>query len=144
MRENEINDFKFDMNGENMKFFNVYKELFKEIKRLEWKNKCFDEKIDSIIEENKQLQRIVENYIPEKITFLSRYYDVDSFKGLTYLYKDGHEYKIDNLILKKPEFEVSENGYILTIKDWKNKGKEDEKYSEYVVDLPRRSYIQTV
>lgn len=50
--------------------------------------------------ENRELRRILENYIPGKITFASS--NTRSwFKEKTFIYKDGEEYVIDNLYLSE-------------------------------------------
>lgn len=75
--------------------------------------KSKQDQIDLLYEENRELRRILENYIPGKITFASsnrRQPCVIDLHGViiqpycndkTFIYKDGKEYVIDNLYLSE-------------------------------------------
>lgn len=97
----------------------------------------------------KQLHRILENYIPARITSQSYECDVESV-GLsyrhtprfTYIYKDGREYKIPYLALYKPEFEVLDTDNILRVVDYVETKDQYHKI-EYVIDLEKSTFIQT-
>ena len=65
--------------------------------------------IKELYEKNRELRRILENYIPGKITFVSS--DLRQpllaigicsyYNGETFIYKDGKEYLINNLYLSE-------------------------------------------
>lgn len=68
--------------------------------------------IKELYGENRELRRILENYIPGKITFVSSN-TCSWFNKKTFIYKDGKEYVIDNLYL-------SENTVLVTSPTQKN------------------------
>ena len=56
--------------------------------------------IKELYGENRELRRILENYIPGKITFASSN-TCSWFNEKTFIYKNGEEYVIDNLYLSE-------------------------------------------
>ena len=63
-------------------------------------NKLSDD-IKELYGENRELRRILENYIPGKITFASSNHRLSFCNEKTFIYKDGEEYAIDNLYLSE-------------------------------------------
>lgn len=93
----------------------------------------------------KQLRRILENYIPGRISYQSCDGDA-KIVGLaytfnphyTYIYKDGREYEITGLSLNNPEFEVlNSNNVICALDIVKNT------VVEYVIDLNNCTVVKT-
>lgn len=135
------------------KFFRKYNEdiedLKKRLNRQEEKLDSHSRRVSEIDCENKELKRILENYIPGKITYksVSEYLNMfsrDRFNYL-YLYKDGKEFCINNLKLNNPTFSKkadSNQENVVYVKDDISTKKEIE-YREYVIDLNDCTYIRT-
>lgn len=85
--------------------------------------------------ENRELRRILENYIPGKITFASS--NTRSwFNEKTFIYKDGEEYVIDNLYL-------SENTVLVASPTQKNVVIGTNKEGTVYINLLNGTYIWT-
>lgn len=85
--------------------------------------------------ENRELRRILENYIPGKITFASS--NTRSwFNEKTFIYKDGEEYVIDNLYL-------SENTVLVASPTQKNVVIGTNKEGTVYINLFNGTYIWT-
>ena len=121
-----------------------------ELKELK---KDVDEKIKSVREENEQLRRIIQNYIPGKITYaLSHVFNgifcYPTHSSFVRLYCDGKEYSIEKLTqLYDPTFKKNDNGTVVIFDFEEIKNDESEvigkKEYEYVVNLEDCTFIQT-
>ena len=123
-------------------------KIFRKVDQLE-------NTINRVMKENseleksvKQMGRILENYIPGRITTQSYESDIE-IVGLscrckprfTYIYKDGREHKISGLTLYKPEFEVLSTGAIRVIDKVERKCSEPITRVEYAIDLDKCAFI---
>lgn len=91
--------------------------------------------IKELYGENRELRRILENYIPGKITFASS--NTRSwFNEKTFIYKDGEEYVIDNLYL-------SENTVLVASPTQKNVVIGTNKEGTVYINLFNGTYIWT-
>lgn len=134
------------------KFFREYSEDIEDLKeRLNKQQEKLDSygiRVSDMECENKKLKRVLENYIPGRITYknISEYLTIfhrDRFNYL-YLYKDGKEFCINNLKLNMPTFlEESDNDRkdVVCVNDYistKNKTQ----LIKYVIDLDNCTYIR--
>lgn len=109
--------------------------------------------ITDITDENKRLKRILENYIPGKITYQNMSYISE---GLTifginrnerewcYLYKDGKEFSINDIKFNAPSFmerNDSNQKNIVYVKDDVSTDGVIE-HREYIIDLNNCTYIR--
>lgn len=112
------------------------------------------EKIDENKETIFELQRIIEHYVPGKVTYItSKELNVKTYGGntvtipsFTHFYKDGKEYQINELYLhNRPNIEVkNDNENILYIEDeYIQKDKAVTICCEYIVDLQNQTFIRT-
>ena len=100
--------------------------------------------IKELYGENRELRRILENYIPGKITFLSSNYrqalldiGICSYgNDKTFIYKNGEEYVIDNLYL-------SENTVLVASPTQKNVVIGTNKEGTVYINLFNGTYIWT-
>lgn len=119
-------------------------QLNEQQKKLDFYNK----KIIDITDENKRLKRILENYIPGKITYqnMSEYLTVFSINRneWCYLYKDGKEFCINNIELNNPSFTEINDGdqkNIIYVKDdITTDGKIE--YRKYIINLNNCTFIR--
>lgn len=129
--------------------FNLFRKCDDEkLKELE---EDMIERIDSVRRENKKLRRILQNYIPGKITYLNDYtFDGEplnlTLKRYVRLYCNGNEYNIDKIErLYNPIFLKNENGTIV-ISDYQELEIEGEKTGrdmEYIVNLSDNQVVRT-
>lgn len=118
-----------------------------QIDRQKRKLENYNSQITDIIDENKKLKRILENYIPGKITYknMSEYllstYDRNVW---CFIYKDGKEFCINDMRLNEPSFTErndSSQKDIIYVKDNVSIDKKTE-YREYVIDLNNCTFIR--
>lgn len=104
--------------------------------------------ITDITDENKRLKRILENYIPGKITYqnMSEYLTIFSINRNEwgYLYKDGKEFCISDIKFNNPSFmerNDSNQKNIVYVKDDVSTDGVIE-YREYIIDLNNCTFIR--
>lgn len=137
------------------KCFREYGEDIENLKdllnRQREKLDSYSRRISDMEYENEKLKRILENYIPGRITYRNiskclTVFESDRFKfNYLYLYKDGKEFCINNLKLNNPTFpkkDDSNQENVVCVKDDIGTKKEF-KYREYVIDLNSCTYIRT-
>lgn len=106
------------------------------------------EQLNDITDENKRLKRILENYIPGKITYLNMSEHLTIFSinrnEWCYLYKDGKEFCINNIKFNNPSFTErndSNQKNIVYVKDDVST-EEVIEYREYIIDLNNCTFIR--
>lgn len=118
-----------------------------QIDRQKKKLDNYNSQITDIIDENKKLKRILENYIPGKITYknMSGYLsDIYNRNVWCSIYKDGKEFFINDMRLNDPSFTErndSSQKDIIYVKDDVSIDEKTE-YREYVIDLNNCTFIR--
>lgn len=106
--------------------------------------KRFEDKVDKLEKDNKKLQRILECGRDDAITYKTikgDFFYLCYRNAFTYSYKDGQEYKLDNLCLHEPKFTQGDIKHIIFVKD--SVGEDDKSVEEeYVIDLSNCSFTQ--
>ena len=134
-----------------MKLFKKHKADEQNIERLKAAEQHIEylkEAVDVFMARNNSLddcvhrcERILKNYLPGKITYVSDGpgVDVEMFPHCykTYIYKDGQEFKINGLVLLHPEFKESENDGAIFVTDFRESSAE-----QYVIDLDKCTFIK--
>lgn len=118
-----------------------------QIDRQKEKLDNYNSQIRDIIDENKKLKRILENYIPGKITYknMSEYMSFSYKKDVwCFIYKDGKEFYINDMRLNNPSFTERNDSSQKDIIYVKDDVVIDEKteYREYVIDLNNCTFIR--
>lgn len=124
-------------------------EILKEqLNEQQKKLDIYNKQINDITDENKRLKRILENYIPGKITYLnmSEYLTIFNINRneWCYLYKDGKEFCINNIKFNNPSFTErndSNQKNIVYVKDDVST-EEVIEYREYIIDLNNCTFIR--
>lgn len=118
-------------------------QLNKQQKKLD----AFNNQIADIADENKKLKRILENYIPGKITYqnMSEYLSIGYNRNIwCFLYKDGEEFCINNMRLNNPSFternDSNQKNIVYVKDDVTTDGKIE--YREYIIDLSNCTFIR--
>ena len=135
-----------------------YEELVGRIEGIEHRLTKFRpyhiDKLNRCGNDIEHLQRIIENYIPGEVTYLSVNDEksdrslIDSFTNplFTYFYVNGKEYRVNELYLhNRAKIKiVKDNENILYIEDeYISKDKAVTVYCEYTVDLQNHTFIRT-
>ena len=135
-----------------------YKELVGRIEVIERRLTKFRpyhiDKFNRYEDDIERLQRIVENYIPREVTYVSVNDEksdrslIDSFTHslFTYFYVNGKEDRVNELYLhNRANIKiVKDNENILYIEDeYISKDKAVTVYCEYTVDLQNQTFIRT-
>lgn len=121
--------------------------LEEQINKQKVKLDSYDSRITDIIDENRRLKRILENYIPGKITYqnMSKYLSFTYNRDVwCFIYKDGKEFCINDMRLNDPSFtERNDSGQkdIIYVKDDVSIDEKTE-YREYVIDLNNCTFIR--
>lgn len=108
----------------------------------------YDSRITDIIDENKRLKRILENYIPGKITYqnMSEYLTIFCINRVNwcYIYKDGKEFYINDIKFDNPSFTERNDSNQKNIVYVKDEVTTDGKieYREYIIDLNNCTFIR--
>lgn len=104
--------------------------------------KAINDRLDNLEEENAMLKRIIKYSKPNIVTSYSTQERVDDMlirrleflrRYITYIYKDGCEYKFNSLYLKEPKIKPGNKDNIVVVNDENN---------EYILDLTTRTYIK--
>lgn len=119
-----------------------------QINKQKVKIDSYNSLIADITDENKRLKRILENYIPGKITYqnMSEYLTIFSINRneWCYLYKDGKEFCINDIKFNDPSFmerNDSNQKNIVYVKDDVSTDGVIE-YREYIIDLNNCTFIR--
>lgn len=105
--------------------------------------KTINDRLDDLEKENAMLKRILKYSKEDSITSYSVQERIDDLivkrmeflcRYITYIYKDGCEYKFSSLYLKEPKFKPGSKDNIVIVNDENN---------EYILDLITCKYIKT-
>lgn len=92
---------------------------------MPWRYKDLLKRIKCLEEDNLSLKRILENYVPGKITHKTISTELTYIKYIsseTYIYKNGKEYYFGGIPLYNPKFkEIDEDTIIITDEIYKKK-----------------------
>lgn len=121
------------------------KQYKDKIEKLEKQIKRNEDEINSLIKTTSKFERILNNSIPNKITYVSNkhYLTYYNYESKTRIYKNMKEYEIKGLLLRSPIFEDTERNSVILVKDKWTDDNDCEIERELLVDLANETCIET-